>query len=133
MWDARRDTRTSLAHPCTDLRASPLVHGCTTHNMDPSTNFAAADDVSPLERDVLVQYKTLASNLQILSQEIASLNRHLPADSGIPSHVTSGSADALLGNLRNLERKIGLVYTLFRTAVYSFVLQSQEQAELEAS
>lgn len=99
--------------------------------MDPSSNFAAADDVSPLERDVLVQYKALASNLQILAQEIAALNRHLPAESNIPAHVTSGAADALLGNLRNLERKIGLVYTLFRTAVYSFVLQSQEQAELE--
>lgn len=92
-----------------------------------TTDFAADSSLLLLERQVLVQYQSLAVKLNTLSDEIAKLNKPPPSQ----ADASSGSADALLGNMRNLERKIGLVYTLFRTAVYSLLLQNQENRERE--
>lgn len=86
-----------------------------------------------LEKQVLLQYQALAIKLNLLSDEIAKLNKHLPLAGQIALDPTVGLADGLLTNMRNLERKIGLVYTLFRTAVYSLLLQNQENREKEES
>lgn len=93
------------------------------------TDFTTQTDLSDLEIQVLLQYQLLALKLNTLSDEIANLNKHLPSAQQIALDPTVGLADGLLGNMRNVERKIGLVYTLFRTAVYSLLLQNQENRE----
>lgn len=90
-------------------------------------DYSTYTDLLLLEKELLSQYQLLAVKLNKLSDEIASLNKQKPAlDSG-----ATVPADALLGNMRNLERKIGLVYTLFKTAVYLMQLRNQELEELE--
>lgn len=95
------------------------------------TDYSVHPDLSLLEKQVLLQYQALATKLNLLSDEIAKLNKHLPLANQIALDPTVGLADGLLTNMRNLERKIGLVYTLFRTAVYSLLLQNQENREKE--
>lgn len=94
-----------------------------------AADFSAQLELLPLERQVLAQYQNLAIKLNTLSDEIAKLNKDLPPAHQIPIDPSTGAASALLGNMRDLERKIGLVYTLFRTAVYSLLLQNQETQE----
>lgn len=93
------------------------------------TDFAAQADLTSLEQQVLMQYQSLAVKLNSLSDEIAKLNKHILLAGQGPVDPTSGLADGLLTNMRNLERRIGLVYTLFRTAVYSLLLQNQDNRE----
>lgn len=94
-------------------------------------DFSRQLDLSHLEQQVLLQYQALAVKLNTISHEIAMLTKHLPPASELALDPTAGLADGLLTNMRNLERKIGLVYTLFRTAVYSLLLQNQENREKE--
>ena len=77
-------------------------------------------DVSPLESQILAQYQHLANQLQTLDQHIQRLTKttRLVGD--------DQSADKLLDNYRNLEMKIGLVYNLFKGAVYLLFLQNEE-------
>lgn len=97
------------------------------------TDYSVHTELSVLEKQVLLQYQALAIKLNLLSDQIALLNKHLPLASQIALDPTIGLADGLLTNMRSLERKIGLVYTLFRTAVYSLLLQNQENREKEES
>lgn len=83
-------------------------------------------DLLPLEQQVLTQYQQLAVKLHSLSDELARINRSV---SELQSAGPSGQADALLTNMRGLERKLGLVYTLFRTAVYSMLLENELTSE----
>lgn len=76
-------------------------------------------DVSPLESQILSQYQLLASQLHHLDQEIQKLTKTTRL-------VDDQSADKLLDNYRNLEMKIGLVYNLFKGAVYLLFLQNEE-------
>lgn len=91
-----------------------------------TTDYSAFTDLLLLEKELLLQYQLLVVKLNKLASEIASLNRQKTASEG-----AAVPADALLGNMRNLERKIGLVYTLFKTAVYLMQLRNQELEELE--
>ncbi|RKP29446.1 DASH complex, subunit Dad3 [Metschnikowia bicuspidata] len=87
---------------------------------------ARTDGLLSLEQQVLDEYRQLANKLYALSNELALMNRSISEPSAAES---CGDADALLTNMRGVERKMGLVYTLFKTAVYSLVLQSQEKNE----
>lgn len=87
-------------------------------------DFSRDFDLLPLEQQILTQYQQLAVKLYTLSEELNTMNRSV---SDIRSNGSNGQADALLTNMRGLERKMGLVYTLFRTAVYSLLLQSEEK------
>lgn len=89
-----------------------------------TTDYSAFGELLLIEKEILVQYQQLAVKLYKLSDEIAGLNKKLSLEGSVP-------ADALLGNMRNLERKIGLVYTLFKTAVYLMQIQNQELQESE--
>lgn len=91
-----------------------------------TTDYSTFTDLLLLEKELLLQYQLLAVKLNKLASEIASLNRQKTSSEG-----AAVPADALLGNMRNLERKIGLVYTLFKTAVYLMQLRNQELEELE--
>lgn len=81
-------------------------------------------ELAPTESQILSQYQLLASQLRHLDQEIQKLTRttRLVGD--------EQSADKLLDNYRNLEMKIGLVYNLFKGAVYLLFLQNEEDQML---
>lgn len=92
-------------------------------------DYSAKSEFLALEKQVLSQYQELAIKLNTLADEIAKLNKHLPSGAQLALDATTGLADSLLRNMHNLERKVGLVYTLFRTAVYTLLLQNQERKE----
>ena len=91
------------------------------------TDFTQQLDLSPLEREVLALYQTLAVKLYKLSDEIQKIHQKSPEKT--LKDFVAGQALALLRNMHGLERKFGLVYTLFRTAVYSLQLQNEEVKE----
>lgn len=93
-----------------------------------STDFSQQQELSVLERQVLMQYQSLALKLHRLAEEIQTLHKSTPV-----ADFQSGQATELLQNMRGLERKVGLVHTLFRTAVYSLLLQNEESRTEAAS
>lgn len=104
-----------------------------------ATDYSKSTLLSPTEAQILGQYQLLAAQLNTLSGEIKQLNsttnisnpqgKSSSSDDGNVN--TNGTADKLLDNLRNLEMKIGLVYTLFKGAVYSLFLQYEEDQNLK--
>ncbi|KAK9245471.1 DASH complex subunit Dad3-domain-containing protein [Lipomyces tetrasporus] len=67
--------------------------------------------LSPVEQDLLKEYKQLSQNLNTLSGELAKL-------ASVPT-------PEILDNLRILERKMAVVFTLLKASVYSIFLQQQ--------
>lgn len=106
-----------------------------------ATDYSKSTLLSPIEGQILSQYQLLAVQLNTLSNEVKQLNsstnqNNHPLGKSSSSEdggefQNSGSADKLLDNLRNLEMKIGLVYTLFKGAVYSLFLQYEEDQNLK--
>ncbi|KAL7666770.1 DASH complex subunit DAD3 [[Candida] zeylanoides] len=88
-------------------------------------NYSNSALLSPTEAQILSQYQLLATQLNALSAEIRHLNSSHKAD------ASGANADDLLDSMRNLEVKIGLVYTLFKGAVYSLFLQHEEDLNLQ--
>ncbi|KAK9360564.1 DASH complex subunit Dad3-domain-containing protein [Lipomyces starkeyi] len=85
-------------------------------NQDTSVPPAISSDVflhllSPVEQDLLKEYKLLSQNLNILSGELAKM-------ASVPT-------PEILDNLRVLERKMAIVFTLLKASVYSIFLQQQ--------
>lgn len=106
-----------------------------------ATDYTKSTLLSPIEAQILSQYQLLAVQLNTLSGEVKQLNsatnqnynqsgKSSSSEDGVEAS-NSGSADKLLDNLRNLEMKIGLVYTLFKGAVYSLFLQYEEDQNLK--
>lgn len=89
-----------------------------------SVDYSQNPHLLELESQILTQYQLLAVKLNTLSDEIRKLNvvNHQTLEEG----ETDGAATQLAQNLRGLESKIGLVYTLFRGAVYTLFLQGQQ-------
>ncbi|ORY31301.1 DASH complex subunit Dad3, partial [Naematelia encephala] len=73
--------------------------------------------LAPLEQDVLWEYAKLNDKIR----RIANLAR-LTADS--PN-------EDLLSELRVLEKKMGLVLTLYKASVYAVMMDSQAEAETQ--
>ncbi|PSS22415.1 hypothetical protein M430DRAFT_99536 [Amorphotheca resinae ATCC 22711] len=71
----------------------------------------SAEELSPLEQDVLDEYERLAENMK----KLASLLDNM---AGKPTAE-------ILDGLRQLERKTSLVFTLLKASVYSIVLQQE--------
>ncbi|ODV68204.1 hypothetical protein HYPBUDRAFT_108377 [Hyphopichia burtonii NRRL Y-1933] len=85
----------------------------------------------PLEAQILAQYQLLAVKLNTLSDEIRKLNHtNVKTTSENSLDQIDGSATELAETLRGLELKIGLVYTLFKGAVYSLFLQGAEEKQV---
>ncbi|KAI5795775.1 DASH complex subunit Dad3 [Geopyxis carbonaria] len=83
--------------------------------MSTSTPPVPAVLLTPLEQEVLDEYQRLLSNLQTLNNEIAEL--------------ADAPASEVMENLRALERKTSLVFTLLKASVYSLILQQQLEGE----
>jgi len=71
----------------------------------------SAEDLSPLEQDVLEEYERLAENMKKLAELLDTM-------AGMPT-------SEILDGLRQLERKTSLVFTLLKASVYSIVLQQE--------
>ncbi|KAI5450761.1 hypothetical protein NCC49_002768 [Naganishia albida] len=72
---------------------------------------------SPLEGEVLWEYAKLARTIRRVDA-LAKETSHTPND-------------VLLAELRSLERKMGLVLTLFKASVWSVITETEAQAEDE--
>jgi len=70
-----------------------------------------AEDLSPLEQDVLDEYERLAENMKKLASQLDAMANKPTAE--------------ILDGLRQLERKTSLVFTLLKASVYSIVLQQE--------
>ncbi|ORY79937.1 DASH complex subunit Dad3-domain-containing protein [Protomyces lactucae-debilis] len=81
---------------------------------------AASDDeqLSPKEQQVLAEYERLVDNLAQLNKAVHTLSQ-MPATQ-------------LLDNLRVVERKTGLVFTLFRSSVWQ-ILAEQTNLNIDES
>ncbi|ODV81267.1 uncharacterized protein CANTADRAFT_47572 [Suhomyces tanzawaensis NRRL Y-17324] len=90
------------------------------------TDYTSNGLLTPLEAQVLAQYRLLAKQLTELSLEIQQLtNKRAQSD----SQANGGSAHQLSENMRNLEMKIGLIHTLFKGAVYTLFLEQDGSSE----
>mgnify|MGYP001032826835 CR=1 FL=1 len=83
------------------------------------TDFLNNEKVTPLQGQVLHQYQLLAVQLNTLNVEIDNLI----------SSTFSLTDTNLLDNLRNLEIKINLIHTLFKSAVYSLFTDNNVETE----
>ncbi|KAH3683731.1 hypothetical protein WICPIJ_005292 [Wickerhamomyces pijperi] len=81
-----------------------------------NTDYTKSTELTETELRILQQYQGLARRLLRLSEIISQI-------SSIPTLE-------LLENLRKIEGKISLVYTLFNAAVYSLFLQRDNEAKL---
>jgi len=85
--------------------------------MEPSESTSAltpastAEDLTPLEQDVLDEYERLAENMKKLASLLDTMANKPTAE--------------ILDGLRQLERKTSLVFTLLKASVYSIVLQQE--------
>ncbi|EDO19447.1 hypothetical protein Kpol_1002p95 [Vanderwaltozyma polyspora DSM 70294] len=77
------------------------------------------DELSPLQQTVLERYEKLASSLHSLDDTLKSINS---TDSEV-------SPEEVIRQLREIEIKIGLVGTLLKGSVYSFILQQKQEQE----
>ncbi|RAL67334.1 hypothetical protein DID88_008094 [Monilinia fructigena] len=74
-----------------------------------------SEDLSPTEQDLLDEYERLAENMKTLAHTLETMSNNPTA--------------FILDNLRQLERKTSLVFTLLKASVYSIVLQQQISEE----
>ncbi|KAI5806696.1 DASH complex subunit Dad3-domain-containing protein [Peziza echinospora] len=93
------------------LQSSTAGLGATS-----STSAASASYLlTPLEQEVLDEYALLLNNMNILANSISALSNSPTAQ--------------ILDSLRELEKKMGLVFTSLKASVYSIVLQQQLDEE----
>lgn len=71
--------------------------------------------LTSLQASVLKKYERLSESLQNLDNSIKALNQNKSDD--------NVSTDELLQQMRNIELKIGLIGTLLKGSVYSYILQ----------
>ncbi|KAI9696325.1 MAG: hypothetical protein M1820_008167 [Bogoriella megaspora] len=80
-----------------------------------SAENASSVTLSPLEQEILDEYARLVGNLNNLSASLATMSVQPTGE--------------ILDNLRGLERRTSLVFTLLKASVYSIVLQQQIEGE----
>ncbi|CAG8434170.1 14686_t:CDS:2 [Funneliformis caledonium] len=78
-------------------------------------NIQQSTNVSPinLEKDILSEYEKLGSHIDKINVTITQMN--------------TSDIVILVDKLRTLEKKIGLVYTLFKASVYSLITASDQE------
>ncbi|KAG7875995.1 hypothetical protein KL938_004929 [Ogataea parapolymorpha] len=82
-----------------------------------------SSELSPLEIDTLKQYQNLALNLLQLKNDIVTLNKEVDSTSDGLSRGAL-TKDSLLEELRELETKISVISTLFKSSVYQVVVNN---------
>lgn len=74
-------------------------------------------ELSPLQQNVLDRYSRLATSLHSLDDSLKFINA---SDSDV-------SPEEVINQMREIEVKIGLVGTLLKGSVYSFILQQRQE------
>ncbi|RGB39291.1 DASH complex subunit Dad3-domain-containing protein [Rhizophagus diaphanus] len=74
------------------------------------TNLFSNNNAS-LEKDILNEYQKLSSHIEKINETII--------------HINTNDIEILVDKLRSLEKKFGLVYTLFKASVYSVVTSNE--------
>ncbi|KAH3663364.1 hypothetical protein OGAPHI_005354 [Ogataea philodendri] len=82
-----------------------------------------ASELSPLEIETLKQYQNLALNLIQLKNDIVTLNKEVDSTSNGLARGASPK-DSLLEELRELETKVSVISTLFKSSVYQVVVNN---------
>ncbi|KDQ13078.1 hypothetical protein BOTBODRAFT_33950 [Botryobasidium botryosum FD-172 SS1] len=82
---------------------------------DSDNPYAAHPQLTPLEADVLWEYAKLSKVLKTLC--------------GMTRTLSETPSEALLNQLRGLERQMGLVLTLFKASLWAVVVDGQEEIE----
>ncbi|GBB83627.1 hypothetical protein RclHR1_10320005 [Rhizophagus clarus] len=65
------------------------------------------------EKDILEEYQKLSSHINKINETII--------------HINTNDIEILVDKLRSLEKKFGLVYTLFKASVYSLVTSNDQE------
>ncbi|CCE65016.1 hypothetical protein TPHA_0J01950 [Tetrapisispora phaffii CBS 4417] len=79
------------------------------------------EELSPLQQDVLDRYSKLANILHSLDDTLNEINTS--------STESRTSPEEVINEMREIEIKIGLVGTLLKGSVYSFILQQKKQKQ----
>ena len=74
-------------------------------------------ELSPLQQNVLDRYSRLSTSLHSLDDSLKFINA---SDSDV-------SPEEVINQMREIEVKIGLVGTLLKGSVYSFILQQRQE------
>ncbi|CAG8475216.1 6964_t:CDS:2 [Acaulospora morrowiae] len=77
-----------------------------------NTTISGSESVVTLEKDIITEYEKLVTNVDRMNQII--------------THMNTTEVLNLINKLRTLEKKVGLVYTLFKASVYSLVTADQD-------
>lgn len=80
--------------------------------------------MSKLQQEVLSKYSQLAESLHRLDETVKELNRSAKENKENSNNI---SAEEILEEMRQIEAKIGLIGTLFKGSVYSFILQRKNE------
>ena len=86
-----------------------------------------SQNMSKLQQEVLSKYSQLAESLHRLDATVKQLNQ-LARDTKEKSDNVS--AEEILEEMRQIETKVGLIGTLFKGSVYSFILQRKNEFNL---
>ncbi|KAA8566024.1 hypothetical protein EYC84_009824 [Monilinia fructicola] len=99
-----------------ELKQTTIAIAIATMETDASNiPLPTNEDLSPTEQDLLDEYERLAENMKTLAHTLETMSNNPTA--------------FILDNLRQLERKTSLVFTLLKASVYSIVLQQQISEE----
>lgn len=86
-----------------------------------------SQNMSKLQQEVLSKYSQLAESLHRLDTTVKQLNQSARETKENSNNV---SAEEILEEMRQIETKIGLIGTLFKGSVYSFILQRKNEFNL---
>ncbi|KAF8584076.1 hypothetical protein K439DRAFT_1170621 [Ramaria rubella] len=107
---------------CRDAETPYVIHAMATGtSVEPedTSPYDGHPELTELEADVLWEYAKLAKNVKTLLLKTRELSE--------------APDKALLGQLRTLERKMGLVLTLFKASVWAAINDKQAVEEQESS
>lgn len=100
------------------------------------TDYSKTPHLLSLESQILTQYQQLAIKLNKLADEIRRLNNtktsignNNGSSNDNDKDSIDNSATLLVENLRDLESKLGLVYTFFQSSIYSMLMQREAKSQ----
>lgn len=75
--------------------------------------------LSSIETEILQQYQILSKQLHDLDNEIQNINLGVNRDN-------DGVSEEMLKNMRDLEKKLAVVYEIFKSSIYSLITYSDD-------
>ncbi|CAH6718570.1 DASH complex subunit Dad3p [[Candida] jaroonii] len=75
--------------------------------------------LSTIETEILHQYQLLSKQLHELDNEIQNITLGV-------NRENDGVSEEMLRNMRDLEKKLAVVYEIFKSSIYSLITYSDE-------